>query len=155
MTSFWREVSICFDNVLSSIRQQSITRPWWTYQMAHMGSNVEFIGFYLWDTPMASVLFSLRWRHMDGMAYRIIGISTDHSTACPEQHQRHHKSSPLLALCECIHRWTVVSPHSGAVTRKVIPSHNISMLSVMEDAILFLEDAILCDLSTLNLIYLN
>ena len=52
------------------------------------------------------------------MVSQIIGVSSVCSSVCSGTNQRKHQSSASLAFVRGIHRWPVVSPHKGAVTRK-------------------------------------
>ena len=53
----------------------------------------------------------------------MIVCSTVHSGA----DQRKHQSSASLAFVRGIHRWPVVSPHKGPVTRKMLPFDDVIM----------------------------
>ena len=64
---------------------------------------------------------------MNVMASQITGISIVYSTVCPGADQRKHQSSASLAFVGGIHRWSVISPHKGPVTRKMFPFDNIIM----------------------------
>ena len=64
-----------------------------------------------------STPFSLQWRHnkRDGVSNHSISIA--YSTVCSCTDQRKHQSSASLAFVMGIHRWPMISPHRGPVTR--------------------------------------
>ena len=55
---------------------------------------------------------------MSGMAYQITGTSIVCSTVWSGADQRKHQSYASLAIVKGIHRWSLVSPHKGPVTRR-------------------------------------
>ena len=64
---------------------------------------------------------------MSAMASQITGVSSDCSTVCSSADQRKHQNSASLAFVRGIHRWPVVSPHKGPVTRKTFPFDDVIM----------------------------
>ena len=56
---------------------------------------------------------------MSVMAAQINGVSIVCSSVCSSADQRKHRSSVSLAFVRGTHRWPVVSPHNGPVTRKM------------------------------------
>ena len=58
---------------------------------------------------------------MSAMASQINGVTIDYSTVCLGAYQGKHQSSASLAFVRGIHRWPMISPHKGPVTRKMFP----------------------------------
>ena len=71
---------------------------------------------------------SLQERHngRDGVSQTSVLVVC--STVCSGADQRTHQSFASLAFVRGIHRWPVVSPHKGPVTRKMVPFENVSMI---------------------------
>ena len=67
---------------------------------------------------------------MSAIASQITGVSIMYSIVCSGADQRKHKSSASLAFVRGIHRWPVVSPHKGPVTRKMFPFDDVIMLNL-------------------------
>ena len=65
---------------------------------------------------------------MTAMASQIIGVSVVCSTFCLGTDQRNHQSSASLAFLRGFHRWPVISPHKGPVTRKMFPFDDVIVL---------------------------
>ena len=88
--------------------------------------------FHLWSPaqlPQQWLLddIALQWRH-NGRD----GISNHHPLDCllnvySGTDQRKHQSSASLAFVREIHRWPVISPHKGPVTRKMFPFDDVIM----------------------------
>ena len=55
---------------------------------------------------------------MNAMASQITGVSIVCITVCSGADLRKHQSSASLAFVRGIHRWPLISPHKGPVTRK-------------------------------------
>ena len=70
--------------------------------------------------------FSLQRCHMCIMAFQI----TSNSTVRSGTHQKKYQSTALLALCEGIHHWLLLSPHKGPVMWKICPYHIIMYLLI-------------------------
>ena len=65
---------------------------------------------------------------MSAMASQITGIPSVCSILCSGADQRKHQSSASLVFGRGIHRWTVDSPHKGAVTRKMFLFDDVIMI---------------------------
>ena len=78
-----------------------------------IGSYKAGVDTYLWRPWHYSDVI------MSTMAYQITSVSTVYSTVCSGADQRKHQSSASLACVRGIHRWPVISPHNGPVTRKM------------------------------------
>ena len=59
---------------------------------------------------------------MSVMASQIPGVKIVHSTVCSGSDQWKHQSTASLAFVRGIHRWPVISPHKGPITRQMITS---------------------------------
>ena len=73
-----------------------------------------------------------RWKHyndvtMGAMASQITSLTIVYSTVHSGADQRKHQSSALLAFVRGTHRWPVISPHKGPVTRKMFPFDDVIM----------------------------
>ena len=74
----------------------------------------------------------LQWRHNERG-----GVWNDQridfcSTVGSGADQRKHQSSASLAFVRVIHRWPVVSPHKGSVTRKMFPFDDVIMIVAVQ-----------------------
>ena len=56
---------------------------------------------------------------MSAMVSQITSLAIVYSTVNTGTDQRKHQSSASLAFVRWIHRWPVISPHKGPVTRKM------------------------------------
>ena len=77
---------------------------------------------YCFITASPSLISSPQLHYSDvlmgTMASLIIGVPIIYSTVCLGADQRKHQSSASLAFVREIHRWQVISPEKGPVTRK-------------------------------------
>ena len=64
---------------------------------------------------------------MSAMASQITSLTIVYSTAYSGADQRKHQSPASLAFLREIHRWPVISPHKGPVTRKMFPFDDVNM----------------------------
>ena len=64
---------------------------------------------------------------MSSMASQITSITIVYSTVYSGTDQRKYQSSASLAFVWGIHRWSVNSPHTRPVTRKMFPFDNVIM----------------------------
>ena len=64
---------------------------------------------------------------MGSMSSQITSFTIVYSTVYSRADQRKHQSSASLALVRGIHRWPVISPHKGPVTRKMFPFDDVIM----------------------------
>ena len=73
-----------------------------------------------------------QWHYIDAimgaMAFQITSLTIVYSTVKPKADRRKHQSSVSLASVRGIHRWSVNSPHKGAVTRKMFPFDDVIMI---------------------------
>ena len=65
---------------------------------------------------------------MSTMTSQITSLTVVHSIVYSDADQRKHRSSASLAFVRGIHRWPVTSPHTGLVTRKMFPFHDVIMI---------------------------
>ena len=72
------------------------------------------------------------------MASQITSPTIVYSTVCSDAAQRKHQSSVSLAFMRGIHRWPVISPHKGPVTRKIWLRHYILAMYQMLNCFFFL-----------------
>ena len=77
----------------------------------------------------ASSLFVLQWRHNGSN-----GVSNHQPHDCLlnrlfSNRWKKHRSSSSLASVRGIHRWPVISPHKGPVTRKMFQFDDIIMIN--------------------------
>ena len=56
------------------------------------------------------------------------GVTIVYLSVCSGTDQSKHQSSPSLAFVRGIHRWPVVSPHKGPVTRKIFAFDDLIMV---------------------------
>ena len=82
---------------------------------------------YLW----AKDIFELFGEHysdviMSAMESKITGVSIVCSIVCSGVDQRKHQNSASLAFVMGMHRWPLVSPHKGPVTRKMFPHDDVT-----------------------------
>ena len=68
---------------------------------------------------------------MGMMASEITSFTIVYSTVYSGADQRKHQSSASLAFVRGIHRWPLISPHKGPVTRKVLPFDAVIMRSII------------------------
>ena len=66
---------------------------------------------------------------MGAMAYQITSLTIVYPTVHSGGDQRKHQSSVSLAFVRRIHRGPVNSPHKGPATRKMIPFHDVIILT--------------------------
>ena len=66
---------------------------------------------------------------MGAMAYQITSLTIVYPTVHSGGDQRKHQSSVSLAFVRGIHRGPVNSPHKGPATRKMIPFHDVIILT--------------------------
>ena len=64
---------------------------------------------------------------ISAMIYRITGFLIVYATVCSGADRTKHQSSSPLAFVQGIHRWPVISPHKGPVTRKMFLFDDIVM----------------------------
>ena len=64
---------------------------------------------------------------MSAMASQITSLTIVCSTVYSGADQKKHQSSPSLAFVRGIHRWPVISQHTGPVTRKMFPFDDLIM----------------------------
>ena len=64
---------------------------------------------------------------MGTMASQITSLTNVYSIVYSGADQRKHQSSASLAFVRGIHLWPVNSPHKGPVTRKMLPSDDVTM----------------------------
>ena len=64
---------------------------------------------------------------MSAMASQITSLTVVYSTVYSGLDQRKHQSSVSVAFVRGIHRWPVISPHKGPVTRKMFPFDDVIM----------------------------
>ena len=69
-------------------------------------------------------------KNLCAMASQITSITIVCSTVYSGTDQRKHQSSASLAFVRGIHRWTMISPHKGPVTRKMFPFDDVIMRGV-------------------------
>ena len=69
---------------------------------------------------------------MSEMASQITSLSIVCSTIDSGADQRKHQSSASLAFVQEIHRWPVISPHKGPVTRKMFPFDDVIMINSID-----------------------
>ena len=62
------------------------------------------------------------------MASQITGVSIICSTVCSGADQREHQMPGSLDSARGIHRWPVVSPRKGPVTRKMFPFDDVIVI---------------------------
>ena len=65
---------------------------------------------------------------MGAMASQIPSLAIVYSSVYRGADQRKHQSSASLAFMSGIHRWPVISPHKGPVTRKMFPFDDVIMI---------------------------
>ena len=73
----------------------------------------------------------LMFKHLYSLApnYLYNDVTIVCSTVCSGADERKHKSSASLVFVRGIHRWPVVSPHKGLVTRKMFPFDDVIMIN--------------------------
>ena len=73
----------------------------------------------------------LIFKHLYSLApnYLYNDVTIVCSTVCSGADERKHKSSASLVFVRGIHRWPVVSPHKGLVTRKMFPFDDVIMIN--------------------------
>ena len=78
--------------------------------------------------PGGTLIHSNRYSDviMSAMLSQVIEISGVCSTVGLGADQRKHQIAASLAFVRGIHRWSVVSPHKGPVTRKMFPFYDVS-----------------------------
>ena len=86
-------------------------------------------------TGLTAILFMIYRYHcndviMSSMASHITSPTIVYPTVYAGAEQRKHQSSASLAFMRGIHQWPVNSPHKGPITRKMIPFHDVIMLSM-------------------------
>ena len=64
---------------------------------------------------------------MGAIASQISSLTIVYSVVYSGADQRKPQSSALLAFVRGIHRWPVISPHKGPVTRKMFPFDHVIM----------------------------
>ena len=64
---------------------------------------------------------------MGAMASQITSPTIVYLTVYSGADQRNNQSSASLAFVRGIHRWPVISPHKGPVTRKMFPFDEVIM----------------------------
>ena len=65
---------------------------------------------------------------MSAMASQIIGVLIVCLDVCSGSDQRKHQSSASLTFMRGIHRWPVISPQKGPVTRKMFPFDDVIII---------------------------
>ena len=66
---------------------------------------------------------------MGAMAFQITSPKIVYSAVYSGAYQRKHQSYTSLAFVRRIHRWPVISPHKGPVTRKMFPFDDVIIFS--------------------------
>ena len=66
---------------------------------------------------------------MGAIAFHITSLMIVYSTVYSDADQRIHQSSASLAFVRGIHRWSVNSPHTWPVTRKMFPFDDVIMVT--------------------------
>ena len=64
---------------------------------------------------------------MSTMAPQITSVTIVYSTIYARRRSKKHQSPASLAFVRGIHRWPVISPHKGPVTRKMFPFDDVIM----------------------------
>ena len=73
------------------------------------------------------ISLSLQWRQISAMASQITSLMIVYSTVYSGADQRKRQNSASLVFVRGRHRWPVVSPHKGPVTRKMFPFDDVIM----------------------------
>ena len=96
---------------------------------------------------------------MSTMASQITSLTIVYSVVYSGADQRKHQSSASLAFVRGIHRWPVISPHKGPVTRKMSPFDNVIMFILISRNMLilslFFDDVIMFILISRNMLILS
>ena len=81
------------------------------------------------ETYMIKTMFQVSQHYndviMSTIASQITSLTIVYSIAYSGADQKKHQSSASLAFVREIHRWPVISPHKGPVTRKMFPSDDV------------------------------
>ena len=106
---------------------KSGTRFYWFCQLNFRARTIK--QKFKW-TPCYTSSATLCERHGQcrHMASQITSLTSVYSTVYSVADQRKHQSSTSLVFVRGIHRWPVISPHKGPVTRKMFPFDDVIMI---------------------------